>query len=175
MGDLLGKTRLLLEEVLVRPAEGAHPVVYVGPNTQWRGHYTVKKHRPSDDMLNQGPDSRWSLKTLQCSSKKSRGVTLASWPNSPIDLWPSWPPNHPHRLIGFIILSLLHQEAGVWWALWCNMVAVASSRLMLHIGGVEEISPLYVNSFECLEKRYINVINYYTMVNITPSQLFWDL
>ncbi len=32
MGDLLGKTRLLLEEVLVRPAGGAHPVVCVGPN-----------------------------------------------------------------------------------------------------------------------------------------------
>ncbi len=28
-----GKTRLLLEEVLVRPAGGAHPVVCVGPNT----------------------------------------------------------------------------------------------------------------------------------------------
>ncbi len=28
-----GKTRLLLEEVLVRPAEGAHPVVCVGSNT----------------------------------------------------------------------------------------------------------------------------------------------
>ncbi len=27
-----GKTRLLLEEVLVRPAEGAHPAVCVGPN-----------------------------------------------------------------------------------------------------------------------------------------------
>ncbi len=27
-----GKTRLLLEEVLVRSAEGAHPVVCVGPN-----------------------------------------------------------------------------------------------------------------------------------------------
>ncbi len=27
-----GKTRLLLEEVLVRPAGGAHPVVCVGPN-----------------------------------------------------------------------------------------------------------------------------------------------
>ncbi len=33
MGDLLRKTRLLLEEVLVRPAGGAHPVVCVGPNT----------------------------------------------------------------------------------------------------------------------------------------------
>ncbi len=27
-----GKTRLLLEEVLVRPAGGAHPAVCVGPN-----------------------------------------------------------------------------------------------------------------------------------------------
>ncbi len=38
------KTRLLLEEVLVRPAGGAHPAVYVVPNApvQWRGHYTVK-------------------------------------------------------------------------------------------------------------------------------------
>ncbi len=27
------KTRLLLEEVLVRPAGGAHPAVCVGPNT----------------------------------------------------------------------------------------------------------------------------------------------
>ncbi len=27
-----GKTRLLLEEVLVRPAGGAHPVVCVGPS-----------------------------------------------------------------------------------------------------------------------------------------------
>ncbi len=27
-----GKTRLLLEEMLVRPAGGAHPVVCVGPN-----------------------------------------------------------------------------------------------------------------------------------------------
>ncbi len=28
-----GQTRLLLEEVLVRPAGGAHPSVCVGPNT----------------------------------------------------------------------------------------------------------------------------------------------
>jgi len=31
-GSASGKTRLLLEEVLVRPAGGAHPVVCVGPN-----------------------------------------------------------------------------------------------------------------------------------------------
>ncbi len=58
------KTRLLLEEVLVRSAGGAHPVVCVVPNAplKWRGHYTVKKHHPSDEMLNRGPDSLWSLK-----------------------------------------------------------------------------------------------------------------
>ncbi len=32
-GRLPGKTRLLLEEVLVRPAGGAHPVFCVGSNT----------------------------------------------------------------------------------------------------------------------------------------------
>ncbi len=32
MGNLLGKTRLQLEEVLVRPAGSAHPVVCLGPN-----------------------------------------------------------------------------------------------------------------------------------------------
>ncbi len=74
MGDRLGKTRLLLEEVLVRPAGGAHPVVCVGPNAR-------PSHRPSDETLNRGPDSLWSLKIPGCPSKKSRGVTLASWPN----------------------------------------------------------------------------------------------
>ncbi len=58
------KIRLLLEEMLVRPAGGAHPVVCVGHNAPeyWRGHYTVKKHRFSDETLNRGPDSLWSLK-----------------------------------------------------------------------------------------------------------------
>ncbi len=55
------KTRMLLEEVLVRPAGGAHPVVCVGPNAP-RGHYIVNKHRLSDETLNRGPDSLWSLK-----------------------------------------------------------------------------------------------------------------
>ncbi len=50
-----GKTRLLLEEVLVRPAGGAHSVVCVGT-------LYCKKHRLSDETLNRGPDSLWSLK-----------------------------------------------------------------------------------------------------------------
>ncbi len=59
--------------------------------------------------LNRGPDSLWSLKIPGCPSKKSRGITQASWPNFPIGLWPSWPSNHPHTLIGFITRCPLHQ------------------------------------------------------------------
>ncbi len=70
-----------------------------------KGTLYWKKHRPSDETLNRGPDSLWSLKIPGCPSIKSRGVTPASWPNSPIGLWPSWPPNHPHTLIGFITVS----------------------------------------------------------------------
>ncbi len=90
--------------------------------------FTHPRGRPSDETLNRGPDSLWSLKIPGCPSKKSRGVTLASWPNFPIGLWPSWPPNYPHTLIGFITLSPLHQKAGLWWAFWRNIAAIASSR-----------------------------------------------
>ncbi len=86
---------------------------------------------------------------------KSKGVTLVSWPNSPIGLWPLWPLNHPHTMIGFITLSPLHQEAGGHsGALWLPSH---------HPGGCctlvvdEEIPPL--KHFECLETCYINVTN----------------
>ncbi len=45
-----------------------------------------KKHHLSDENLNRGPDSLWSLKITGCPSKKSRGIIPASWPNSPIGL-----------------------------------------------------------------------------------------
>ncbi len=38
------------------------------------GDTTVKKHRPSDETLNRGPDSL-SLKIPRCHFKKIRGVT----------------------------------------------------------------------------------------------------
>ncbi len=63
---------------------------------------------PSSSSGHRGPDSLWSLKIPGCPSKKSRGVTPASWPNSPTGLWLSWPPNHPKSLTGFITLSPLH-------------------------------------------------------------------
>ncbi len=47
------------------------------------GTLYCKKHRPSDEKLNRGPDSLWSLKIPECPLKKSRGVTPASWPNLP--------------------------------------------------------------------------------------------
>ncbi len=60
-----------MEEVLVRPAGGAHPVVCVGPITPGIVMVTLysKKHRPSDETLNQGPDSLWSLKIPGCPLK----------------------------------------------------------------------------------------------------------
>ncbi len=49
----------------MRPAGGADPVVCVGPNAPGiivMGTLYCKKHRPSDETLNRGPDSLWSLK-----------------------------------------------------------------------------------------------------------------
>ncbi len=71
----------------MRQAGGAHPVVCVGTNSSVAtGTLYCKKHHPLDETLNRGPDSLWSLKIPGCPSKKSRGVTLASWPNLPIGL-----------------------------------------------------------------------------------------
>ncbi len=82
-----GKTRLLLEEVLVRPVGGAHSMVCVGPNAcVVTGTLYCKKHCPSDETLNRGPDSLWSLEIPGCPSKKIRGVTPGYWPNSPTGL-----------------------------------------------------------------------------------------
>ncbi len=36
-----GQNQVLLEEVLVRPARAAHPVVYVGPNPQYSDGDTI--------------------------------------------------------------------------------------------------------------------------------------
>ncbi len=72
----------------MRPAGGAHPAVCVGPNTPVlvKGTLYWKKFRLLGETLNRGPDSLWSLKIPGCPSKKSWGVTLASWSNSPIGL-----------------------------------------------------------------------------------------
>ncbi len=91
------ETRLLLEEVLVRPAGGAHPVVCVGHNAPvyWQGHYTVNKHRLSGEKLNRGPDSLWSL-----------NVVLAKFP--PLARVNHGLPIIPIHLIGSMTFSSLH-------------------------------------------------------------------
>ncbi len=97
-----------------------------------------------------------------CPFEKSRGVTPASWPNFPISLGPSWPPNHPHTLIGFITLSPLHLYlvcGGRSGALWLPSHHLGACCTLVVD---EEISPpYYIKHLECLEKRFINVTNYY--------------
>ncbi len=66
----------------MRPAGGAH---HTNTSVVMVTLY-CKKHRPSDEMLNRGPDSLWPLKIPGCLLKKSRGVTLACRPNSAIVL-----------------------------------------------------------------------------------------
>ncbi len=87
-------------------------------------------------------------------SSKGRGVNPASWPNSPIGLWP-WPHNHPHICWLASSLCLLSTSKLVcgerFGALWLPSH---------HPGGCctlvvdEEIPPYQVKCFECLEMRY---------------------
>ncbi len=62
---------------LCGPGRGCYIYIYI----YMKGTLYWKKHRPSDETLNRGPDSLWSSKIPGCPSKKSRGVTPASWPN----------------------------------------------------------------------------------------------
>ncbi|MBN3311931.1 PKHH1 protein, partial [Atractosteus spatula] len=69
MGDLLGRQRLLLEEVLEGPVGGAYSAVCVDPNAPvwWQGHCTVKRHHSSDES----PNSLRSIKIPGRFSKRS--------------------------------------------------------------------------------------------------------
>ncbi len=136
-------------------SRGCSPCVLCG---SWHpsvvtGTLYCKNHHPSDETLNRGPDSLWSLKIPGCPSKKSRGVTPAFWPNFLI-----LPPNHPHWLASS--LRLLSTSKLV-----CGGRSGAIWLPSHHPGGCctlvvgEEIPPLYVKHFECLEKRYIPVTN----------------
>jgi len=95
MGDLL-LLLVLLEEVLVRPVGGAHPVVCVGPPNApvlWWGHYYCQK----------APSFKWDVKPrswlsvvikksqdLLKTKQKRMGLSPPSWP---ICLCPSRLPN----------------------------------------------------------------------------------
>ncbi len=88
------------------------------------GTLYCKKHRLSDETLNRGPDSLWSLKITMALLVKSRGVTPVSWPNSLH--YQSWPPNNPHPLDWLYDSLSSPPVAGVWWAHWrrCAVAAV---------------------------------------------------
>ncbi len=92
-----------MEEVLGRPAGGALPVVCLGLNAP-------VKHRLSDETLNRGPNSLWSLQNPMALLVMSRGVTPVSRPNS----HHSWPPNNPHPLDWLYVSLSSPPVASVW-------------------------------------------------------------
>ncbi len=132
----------------------------------------------SDEMLNQCSGSLWSLKIPGCPSKKSRGVTPASWIKMPSRGQISSLTSdhhglliiHIHRLASSLCLLSTNKlvcdgRSGAIWLPWhplggcCTLVVV------------EEIPPFYVKRLEYPEKRYINVTNYYYYYYYSPSCL----
>ncbi len=99
------------------------------------------------------------IKNPSMSFEKSRRVTSASWPNLPIGLWPSWPPNNPHICWLAASLCLLSTSKLV-----CGGRSSAIFLLSHHPGGWctlvvdEEIPPDNVERFECLEKHKSAII-----------------
>ncbi len=91
---------------------------------------------PSDETLNRGPDSLWSLKIPGCLSKR-----VEVWPRHPGQICPLASDHHGLLTIpiywlasSLCLLSTSKLVCGVWWAFWRTMAAVASSRWMLHTG-----------------------------------------
>ncbi len=138
----------------------------------WDAPVYFKKHRPSDETLNQGPDSLWSLKIPLCPSKKSRGVPPASWPNSPTGLWPSWPPNNPHTLIGFITVfsspiswcvvgvlahygcrRIIQVDAAHWWWMRREIPPLLCKALRVPRKAPYKCNGLLLNIFKLLIKH----------------------
>ncbi len=122
------KTRLLLEEVVVRPEGGVLTLwsVWIILTPYSDGDTVMSKKAPS---FGWGPDSLWSLKSQDVLRKRvGCKSTNPSRPNSPIGL------HHGLLIIPIHWLassrSPLHQYAGV------------SSRWMLHTGGGWGDSPL---------------------------------
>ncbi len=113
-------------------------------------------------------------------------MTSASWPNLPIGLWSSWPPNNPNTCWLVSSLRLLSTNKLV-----CGGSSGTLWLLSHHPGGCctlvgdEEIPPDNLEHIECLEKRYINVMNYhldssiclctipvYASMSMVPSHIF---
>ncbi len=121
-----------------------------------KGTLYWKKHRPLDETLNRVPDSLRSLKIPGCPSKKSRGVTLAKLAHWPLTIMAS-----PYT-------DWLHHSVSSPPISWCvvGVLAHYGCRRIIQVDAahwwwMRRSPPYYVKRFECLEKRYINVTNYY--------------
>ncbi len=77
-----GITRLLLEEVLVRTAGGAQPVVCVGPNAPVTGTLYCQKGLSFGRAVKPRSWLSEVIKNPMALLVKSRGVTPVSWQNS---------------------------------------------------------------------------------------------
>ncbi len=133
----------------------------------------TKKHRPSDETLNRGPDSLWSLKIPGCPSKKSRSVT-----RHPGQICPLASDHHD------LLIIPIHWLASSLCLLSTNKLVCGGRTGAIwlpshHPGGcctsvvVEEIPPFYVKRFEYPEKRYINVTNN-IFFKLNYKNLFFD-
>ncbi len=143
------KTRLLLEELLVRPTGGCSPC------SLW---VLTPQYSDGDTTVKKAPSFGWDVKPRSWLSVviknpmallvKSRGVTPVSWLKfPPLALVYHGHPIIPIPLIGSILTLSSPLVAGVWWAHWhrCPVAAVASSKWMLHIGGGwGEIPPIWL-------------------------------
>ncbi len=156
--------KVLYKLVLVRPSGGAHPVWVLMPQCSDRDTILSKKHHPSDETLNRGPDSLWSLKIPGCLSKR-----VEVWPRHPGQICPLASDHH-----GLLIIPI-HWLASSLCLLSTNKLVCGgrSGALWLpshHPGGCctlvvdEKTPPSQCRALWVLrkaEKRYINVINYY--------------
>ncbi len=80
-----------------------------GVLTLWSVWVLTPQYSDGETILSKAPSFGWDvntrswlsvvIKNTRMSFEKDRGVTPASWPNSPVGLCPSWPPNHPHTPI----------------------------------------------------------------------------
>ncbi len=154
-------TKLLLEEVLLRPA-GVLTLWSVWVLTpQYSDGDTIlsKKLCLSDEMSNRDPDSLWSLEIPGCLSKRVGVLSRHPGQISPLVS------NHHGLLI--IPIHWLASSLGLLSTskLVCGGRSCTIWLPSHHPGGCctllvdEEIPPYYVKLFECLEKRYINVTN----------------
>jgi len=154
----------MLEEVLVKPVGGAHPVVCVGPNTC----------SDRDTILSRAPSFRWDVKPrswLSVVRKKSQDVFQKSrcvTPGNPGQICPMASVHHGLLIIPMhiLIVSITMVEVLVHYGCW------------YHPGGccplvvVEEISPFYILWVCDMFKRILNPKMKITLIIYSPSSCY---